>query len=218
MNFFPHPDLRDKATIFIRHFTLIRLEKMAAKKTLLAFSLGLLVFVAGLILCCVPIEEEAFASVWETSPPGFVHGIALSVDGETFYFEGPGSAENFIDIPGHKWMMENLYEVSGKHYNVGPEPRGHWWASGVPYGFLLYDVHGIIAPKELPQGIALNLKKQGYVHRHELVDKDGNENTIMAVYLRYSALRMFHLDGGPGTPETDHDVSIGIDYDFMPNW
>ena len=95
-----------------------------------------------------------------------------------------------------------------------------WWATGEPYGVLLFKVHGIIAPTELDAEAEGHLKKQGYVHRHELIYADGPMMGHVAadirVYLKHIAVRDFFFDGGPMMPM--YWVHPGVDYNFMPNW
>jgi hypothetical protein len=134
-----------------------------------------------------------------------------------------GSVEGAIDVPGHTWVQTGRNRVIGLHYNVGPwmAPAGSpWWATGEPYGVLLYVVHGIIAPPpgELSDKVAQRLKARGYVHVHEFVYEDGTEFEDVVVYLKHIAVRKFFFDGGPMAPMSNHEVSPGIDYNFIPNW
>ena len=164
------------------------------------------------------------APTWDKNPEDFVHGIALEIDGEYYYFVGPGSVEGVTDVPGHTWVQdeEDPYQVVGRHYNVGPWMVGEqpWWATGEPYGVLLFMVHGIIGPPpgELDPKTERKLRKQGYVHFHELVNVGtGEEVEDIVVYLKHIAVRKFYFDGGP-MPGLAHYVSPGIDHAFMPNW
>ncbi len=163
------------------------------------------------------------APMWEKNPKAFLHGIALEIDGETWYFAGPGSVEGSIDVPGHTWVKTGFNRVKGRHYNVGPwmAPSGTpWWATGEPYGVLLFMVDGImdVPPEGLTEEKEQWLKEEGYVHFHELVDADGVENEDVVVYLKHTAVREFYFDGGPMAPGSNHNVSQGIDYNFMINW
>jgi len=112
--------------------------------------------------------------------------------------------------------------VKGRHYNVGPlaVAGAPWWATGEPYGVLLYVVDGIIdvPPDELSEERKAWLKSRGYVHIHEFVNGDG-ELKDYVVYLKHTAARSFDFNGGPPVPpNVPHPVTPGIDYDFMPNW
>lgn len=160
------------------------------------------------------------APTWDTNPSGFVHGLAVKIDGETWYFKGPGSVEGAIDVPGHTWKQTSATEVEGKHYNVGPAMAAEkpWWATGEPYGELLFEIHGVIAPADLPEARAEDLKSKGYIHRHEFVDSAGNEHPTQLIYLKHTGVREFGFNGGPKAPKSDHQVSRGVDYNFMPNW
>ncbi len=64
----------------------------------------------------------------------------------------------------------------------------------------------------------MKLRRQGYVHYHELIDVNTMEEVEdIVVYLKHIAVRRFYFDGGP-MPGMAHDVSPGIDFEFMPNW
>ncbi len=179
--------------------------------------LGLGLFIVFALLLAQPALA---APTWDNDPEDFVHGIALDIMGETWYFAGPGSVMGAIDVPGHTWVQdtEDPDQVVGRHYNVGPwmaPPGTPWWATGEPYGVLLFKVDGIIAPWSLE--IAEGMAARGYVHYHELVDGAGNLHPDVVVWLRHTAVRSFYFDGGPH-PELAHDVTPGVDYEFIPNW
>jgi hypothetical protein len=180
--------------------------------------ISITVVVAAILLLA---SQASAAPTWDKDPAAFEHGIALDIDGETWYFAGPGSVDPAAhDVPGHTWVQTGPYHVVGRHYNVGPfvaagEP---WWAPEEPYGVLLFKVDGIIAPKDPDMKYEAHLKKKGYVHRHELVN-GGNEHPEMAVYLKHTAVRHFYFDPQMPMPmRVDHEVTPGIDFDFMPNW
>jgi len=177
---------------------------------------GLGLFVVFMLLLAQPASA---APMWDKNPEDFMHGIALDIEGETWYFAGPGSVMGAVDIPGHTWVQtKDRYRVVGRHYNVGPPmapPGTPWWASGEPYGVMLFVVHGIIAPWSMEIGEKMAAK--GYVHYHELVDEMGNHHPDLVVWLKHNAVRSFYFDGGPH-PELAHDVKPGVDYEFIPNW
>jgi hypothetical protein len=160
------------------------------------------------------------APTWDKNPNGFVHGLAVEIEGNDYYFVGPGSVPGVIDVPGHTWVQAGPNQVVGKHYNVGPPPAAGapWWAHSEPYGVQLYQVHGIIdvPPEELSLEEEQWYKDHGYIHIHEFVDGGGNELHDYVVYLKHTAIREFFFDGGPVQPM--YDVEPGIDYGFMPNW
>jgi len=178
--------------------------------------LGLVLLSAFVILLA---QTALAAPTWDKNPEDFMHGIALDIEGETWYFNGPGSVMGAKDIPGHTWVQtEDPYQVVGRHYNVGPPmvpPGTPWWATGEPYGVMLFKVHGIIAPWSME--IAERMAARGYVHDHELVDGSGNEHPYLVVWLKHTAVRSFSFNGGPH-PEFAHDVKPGVDYDFLNNW
>jgi len=159
------------------------------------------------------------APTWDKNPEGFVHGLALDVDGETWYFAGPGSVMEATDVPGHTWVQTGPYKVKGRHYNVGPwmaPPGTPWWATEEPYGVLLFMVDAIVDEWSLELGEKMAAK--GYVHYHELVNAIGDHHPTLVVWLKHTAVRSFYFNGGPMAPMSNHYVSPGVDYNFMPNW
>jgi hypothetical protein len=59
---------------------------------------------------------------------------------------------------------------------------------------------------------------KGYVHYHHLVKvSDGMRHPTKVVWLKHTARTSFTLDGGPH-PEFGHEVTPGIDFDFIPTW
>ncbi len=175
------------------------------------------------VLAFVLASPVLAAPTWDKNPKAFVHGAAVELDGESWYFAGPGSIPppfNVVDVPGHTWTQDskNPFKVVGRHYNVGPwmaPPGAPWWATGEPYGVMLFKVDGIIAPWTWE--IAEMMAAKGYVHYHELVDAGGNHHPELVVWLKHTAIRSFDFNGGP-MPGAAHDVTPGIDYEFMPNW
>jgi hypothetical protein len=162
------------------------------------------------------------APMWDKDPKGFTHGLAVNIEGQDYYFKGPGSMAGVIDVPGHAWKQTGESRVIGRHYNVGPlaVASAPWWASSEDYGVLLYKVDGIIdvPPSELSSAREDWLKAHGYVHVHEFVDSGGVELEDFVVYLKHTAVRSFYFDGGPGAGVTDHPVTPGIDPLFPNNW
>ena len=183
------------------------------KKTRKVLSIGLFVVLTFLL-----ISPVLAAPTWERNPKGFVHGIALDLgDGTDWYFAGPGSMMGKKDVPGHTWVQTGKYRVKGRHYNVGPPPAAGmpWWATQEPYGVLLFIVDGIIAPWTMET--AEKMAARGYVHYHELVDGSDSHHPTLVVWLKHTAVRSFNFDGGP-MPGAAHEVTPGVDYNFMPNW
>lgn len=169
--------------------------------------------------------SAAQATAWErdVSNPGYTHGTAFVIEGETYYMKGPGSIQGEIDVPGHTWVQAGDWTVVGKHYNVGPwmMPAGTpWWATDEPYGEMLYKVYGKIdvPPADLTMAEETWYKEHGYVHVHEFVDSDGNELEDYVVYFKHTAVTEFEFNGGPGGSMTAHYVEPGVDYDFPNNW
>jgi selenium-binding protein 1 len=163
------------------------------------------VLMISVLLIAVPISAK-----------GYVHGIVITVDGMDYYLagapDGPGGA---TDIPGHYWVQAGPNQLVGKHFNTGPFGAPQWWSSDAPDGKYLYKVHAIIDTWSLEK--AESYASRGYVHYHELVKvSDGTLHPTKVVWLRHTARTSFNLDGGPH-PELAHEVSPGIDYEFIPN-
>ena len=59
---------------------------------------------------------------------------------------------------------------------------------------------------------------RGYVHYHELVHTDTmEEHETYVVWLKHTAMSSFTFAPMP-MPMAMHDVTPGIDYNFMPNY
>lgn len=175
-------------------------------KKRLFMTLGVLVLVLPALLIAVPVAAG-----------GFVHAPVVIVDGVDYYLagmpDGPGGAS---DIPGHEWVQTGPNQLVGKHYNTGPFGMSSWWSSDAGDGELLYIVNAIIdtwSPEK-----ATSYASQGYVHYHELVKvSDGALHPTRVVWLKHTARTSFTLDGGPDVPPNmTHDVTPGIDYNFIP--
>jgi selenium-binding protein 1 len=152
-----------------------------------------------------------------TSAKGYVHGIVITVDGMDYYLAGaPDGPGGETDVPGHYWVQAGPDQLVGKHLNTGPFGAPQWWSSDAPDGEYLYKVHAVIdtwSPEKAERYAA-----RGYVHYHELVKvSDGTLHPTKIVWLRHTARTSFYLDGGPH-PELAHEVTPGIDYEFVPNW
>lgn len=152
-----------------------------------------------------------FKLTWSNNPDDYIHGIPVEIDGQSWYFVGPGSIEppdNVTDIPGHTWKQVSEYHVKGYHYNVGPHmvPAGTpWWATDESYGILLFVVDCRIAPYK--EEIVNTMAQKGYIHYHELVDSDGDVHPELVAWLKHTAARDFTFDGGPEpTFHYDHEV------------
>jgi hypothetical protein len=161
-------------------------------------------------------EQAADESVASMSKKSFVHAIIVNIDGEDYYLAGaPDGPDGATDIPGHYWTMAGQKQLVGKHYNEGPFGASQWWSSDAPDGELLYIVHGIIDTWSVEK--AEKYAARGYVHYHEFLRvSDGVLHPTKVVWLRHTARTSFNLDGGPH-PELAHEVSPGIDSDFIPN-
>ncbi len=150
-------------------------------------------------------------------PKGFVHGIIVAVDGEDYYLagapDGPGDA---TDVPGHYWVMAGPTQLVGKHYNTGPFGAPQWWSSDAPDGELLYIAHARI--DTWSEEKAEHYASRGYTHYHELQRVSDDElHPTKVVWLKHTARTFFTLDGGPA-PQFAHEVTPGVDGEFIPNW
>lgn len=174
----------------------------------------------------VPLNEESLevksAELTTKAPKadktkGFVHGIIVEVDGEDFYFAGaPDGSDGSLDVPGHYWVMAGKDKLVGKHYNTGPFGAPQWWSSDADDGAYLYKVDAII--DEWTHQKAEDYAAKGFVHYHEFVSvEDGSLHPSKVVWLKHIARTSFTLDGGP-MPEMSHEVTPGIDWEFMPNY
>ncbi len=148
---------------------------------------------------------------------GFERGVVVPVDGVDYWLagapDGPGGA---TDVPGHSWVVAGPRQLVGKHVNTGPFGAPQWWSSDAADGELLYVVHGVIDTWSPDK--AARYASKGYVHYHELVSvADGTLHPTKVVWLRHHARTSFTLDGGPA-PQFAHEVTPGIDYDFINNW
>ena len=158
----------------------------------------------------------AMFTVAQVSAKGFVNAPVIMVDREEYYLAGaPDGLDGATDIPGHEWVQAGPTQLSGKHYNTGPFGAPQWWSSDTPNGRLLYTVHGIIDAWS-PE-LAVSYSSKGYKHYHEILSvADGSEHPTKVVWLKHTAVTSFNLDGGPH-PELGHEVTPGIDSEFIPN-
>lgn len=147
---------------------------------------------------------------------GFTHGITFSVDGEDYQFAGaPDGPDGAFDIPGHSWVVAGPNQLVGKHVNTGPFGAPQWWSSDADDGEYLYSVHAII--DTWSEEKAAEYAERGYIHYHELRRvSDGAPHPTKVVWLKHTARTAFTLDGGPH-PELAHDVTPGVDLEFVPN-
>ena len=151
------------------------------------------------------------------SAKGFVHGLVVDVDGVDYYLAGaPDGEGGAFDVPGHHWIQAGPRKLVGKHYNTGPFGAPQWWSPDAPDGELLYVVMGLIDTwSEEKAAIYL---ADGFTHRHEMVLVD--DPTIMhptkVLWLKHIARTSFFFDGGPNR-DFDHEVTPGVDFEFIPN-
>ena len=168
-------------------------------------------YIVGLVVLSLLVLTVGVASA-----KGFTHAPVIDVDGEDYYMAGaPDGPNGATDIPGHYWVQAGPNQVVGKHYNSGPFGASQWWTSDAPDGAYLFKVKGIIdtwSPEK-----AESFAARGYGHYHELVSvSDGTLHPTKVVWLKHTAVSSFYFDGGPH-PELAHEVTPGVDYDFIPN-
>jgi selenium-binding protein 1 len=141
----------------------------------------------------------------------------INVDGEDYNLAGmPDGPDGATDVPGHYWNQAGPDQLVGKHYNTGPFGAPQWWSSDAPDGELLYVVHGIIDSWSEEKAAAYASK--GYVHYHPLRRvADGKMHLDKVVWLKHTARTSFTLDTKMH-PENTHEVTPGVDYEFINNW
>ena len=167
------------------------------------------------ILVSMVVMVLLILTVGIASAEGFTHAPVIDVDGVDYYMAGaPDGLGGATDIPGHEWVQAGPNQLVGKHFNTGPFGAPQWWTSDAPNDAYLFTVHGIIdtwSPEK-----AASYASRGYVHYHELLKVEGGaEHPTKVVWLKHTARTSFNLDGGPH-PEYGHEVTPGVDYDFIP--
>jgi hypothetical protein len=147
---------------------------------------------------------------------GFERWPVISLDGEDYYWAGaPDGPNGETDVPGHYWVQAGPNRMVAKHYNTGPFGASRWWSSDAPDGELLYIAHIII--DEWTEEKAEQYAARGYVHYHELLEVDtGEPHPTKVGWFKHTARTSFTLDGGPA-PQFSHEVTPGIDFEFIPN-
>jgi hypothetical protein len=148
---------------------------------------------------------------------GFTRWPVITVDGADYYWAGaPDGPNGETDVPGHFWRQAGPARLIAKHYNTGPFGAAAWWSSDAPDGELLY-IADVIIDEWTPE-IAEQYADRGYVHYHELVSvQDGSLHPTKVGWFKHTARTSFTLDGGPH-PELSHEVTPGVDYNFIPNY
>jgi hypothetical protein len=172
---------------------------------------------ARVIITVMALTLAFFGITIAQAGGSFVHGIVVTVDGTDYYFAGaPDGPNGEYDIPGHYWVKAGPKQFVAKHYNTGPFGAPQWWSSDAPDGGLLYIVHGII--DTWSEEKAADYAARGYIHYHELVETSDVDtlHPTKVVWLKHIARTFFTLDGGPH-PELSHELTPGVDYEFVPN-
>jgi hypothetical protein len=155
--------------------------------------------------------------VLPVSARGFVRYPVIALDGEEYYWEGPADGPNGEkDVPGHYWVRAGPRKFVAKHYNTGPNEAAQWWSSDAPDGELLY-IAQVVIDEWTPEK-AEWYAARGYVHYHEFSRvSDGAHHPTLVAWFKHIARTSFTLDGGPA-PQFAHEVTPGVDYEFIPNW
>ena len=210
-----------------RHYILLlNLILHTMNKSAIIFKSFIVTMFSLLILSCTEVDDGLLSKNTpddvlskannSMKSKGFTHGIVFDLDGEDYNLAGaPDGPDGATDIPGHYWNQAGPKQFIGKHYNTGPNGAPQWWSSDAPDGELLYIVHGIIDTWSDEK--ADMYASRGYVHYHEMLRvTDGEMHPAKVIWLRHTARTSFDLDGGPH-PELGHEVSPGLDPDFIPN-
>ena len=60
-------------------------------------------------------SSSAAAPTWDNNPNGFEHGLEAEIEGQGYYFKGPGSVQGVIDVPLEELTMkeEQWYKDRG---------------------------------------------------------------------------------------------------------
>lgn len=148
---------------------------------------------------------------------GFERWPVITLDGQDYFWAGaPDGPNGETDVPGHDWRQVGPNRWIARHFNTGPFGAASWWSSDAPDGELLYKAIVIIdewTPEKAEQYAA-----QGFVHYHELVSvEDGEPHPTQVGWFKHIARTSFTLDGGPA-PQFAHEVTPGVDFEFIPNW
>lgn len=169
------------------------------------------------ILISILVIALMTITIGAASAKGFERWPVITIDGEDYYWAGaPDGPNGETDVPGHSWVQTGPNRFVAKHFNTGPFGAPQWWSSDAPDGELLYKAHVII--DEWTPEKAEMYASRGFVHYHEFVSvDDGSPHPTKVGWFKHTARTSFTLDGGP-RPDLGHDVTPGIDYEFMPNW
>ena len=167
---------------------------------------------AGILLTALLVLTVSVASA-----AGFERWPVITVDGEDYYWAGaPDGPNDETDVPGHSWVLAGPNKLVAKHFNTGPFGASQWWSSDAPDGALLY-IAQVIIDEWTPEKAA-RYASRGYVHYHELLSvADGTPHPTKVGWFKHIARTSFTLDGGPA-PQLAHEVTPGVDYEFIPNW
>lgn len=175
--------------------------------------LFVLLLVVGLIVISVAVVSAQGAN----NRGGFERWPVITLDGVDYYWEGaPDGPNGEFDVPGHYWVQAGPNKLVAKHYNTGPFGAPQWWSSDAPDGALLYMAQVVI--DEWTPEKAAEYAAGGYTHYHEFVSTaDGSHHPTKVAWFKHIAVTSFTLDGGPA-PQFSHEVTPGVDFEFIPNW
>jgi selenium-binding protein 1 len=163
---------------------------------------NLLLWVAVMALIAL-IAMPASAS----NNSGFSLGLIVEIDGEDYRWEPVPFAPTDYDIVGHYWVQAGPKKLVAKHYNTDKA-----WSDDAPEGELLY-IAQVLIDEWTPEKAA-RYASRGYVHYHEFLRvSDGEPHPTKIGWFKHIAVTNFTLKRGPV-----HDVTPGVDYEFIPNW
>jgi selenium-binding protein 1 len=114
-----------------------------------------------------------------------------------------------VPISAKGYVHSIVITVDGMDYYLAGAPDGPGGATDIPGHYWVQ-----AGPNQL---VGKHFNTGPFGAHHELVKvSDGTLHPTKVVWLRHTARTSFNLDGGPH-PELDHEVSPGVDHEFIPN-
>ncbi len=144
----------------------------------------------------------------------FARGLVFHLDGEDYFLKGP-LEDGARDLPGHDWYQLPGGWFIGRQFNTGPFGLPKWWSSDADDGQLLFYV--IAKIDTWSERKAARYRARGFSHYHKFVTvADRTPHPTKVAWFKHFAVDSFTFDGGP-RPWLAHEVTPGLDRDFMPN-